>query len=98
MQKEKTRLRENPKVRIPPTRFPLRRQAKPVHSVRQRLVTDAQSRAIGKHAGGNVHGEEFLEEQLGGVGDVDLGDAGFVVAGAAFVEALFELAGNVGVS
>jgi len=29
---------------------------------------------------------------------VDLGDAGFVVAGAAFVEALFELAGNVGVS
>jgi hypothetical protein len=36
-----------------------------------------------------------LEEEFGGVGDVDLGDAGFVVARAAFVESLLQLAGKM---
>lgn len=65
------------------------RYEKPVCGI---LITHAETGAIGKHAGSNVHSEEFLEEEFGGVGDVDLGDAGFVVAGAAFVEAFFELA------
>lgn len=56
-----------------------------------RLVADAEAGAGCEHARGNIHGEQFLEEQFGGVGDVDLGDAGLVVAGAAFVFALFEL-------
>jgi hypothetical protein len=55
------------------------------------LVTNADTRTICEHAGCDVHGEEFLEEELGGVGDLDLGDAGFVVARTAFVLALFKL-------
>ena len=62
----------------------------PVFCVGQ-LVTHAQSGAISEHASSNVHSEEFLEEEFGSVRDVDLGDAGLVVAGAAFVETLFEL-------
>jgi hypothetical protein len=60
-----------------------------------RLVADAEAGARGEHAGGDVHGEELLEEQLGGVGDMDLRDARLVVAGATFVFALLELAGSV---
>lgn len=56
-----------------------------------RLVTDAESRAGRKHAGGDVHREKLLEEQLGGVGNVDLGDAGLIVAGTTLVFALLEL-------
>lgn len=56
-----------------------------------RLVADAEAGARGEHAGGDVHGEELLEEQLGGIGDVDLRDARLIVAGAAFVFALLEL-------
>jgi hypothetical protein len=52
------------------------------------LVAHAEARAIGKHARGDVHGEEFLEEQFCGVRDVDLRDASFVVARPAFVVAL----------
>jgi len=57
----------------------------------KRLVTDAESRAGREHAGGNVHGEKLLEEKLGGVRDVDLGNAGLVVAWTTFVFALLEL-------
>jgi hypothetical protein len=61
--------------------------------VARTLVAHAEARAVRKHARRNVHGEEFLEEQLGRVGDVDLRDAGLVVAGAAFVAAFFDGAG-----
>ena len=57
----------------------------------RRLVADAEAGAGREHAGGDVHGEEFLEEEFGGVGDMDLGDACLVVAWAAFVFALLEL-------
>jgi hypothetical protein len=62
------------------------------------LVTDAEAGASGEHAGGNVHGEEFLEEQLGGVGDVDLGDTRLVVARAALVFALLQLTTKLSVT
>jgi len=55
------------------------------------LVANADTCTSCEHAGCDVHGEEFLEEEFGSVGDLDLGDAGFVVAGAAFILALFEL-------
>lgn len=64
------------------------------HVIARRLVAHAKARAIREHAGSNVHGEEFLEEQFGSVGYVDLGDASFVVAGAAFVVAFFDGAEN----
>jgi hypothetical protein len=57
------------------------------------LVAHAEAGAVCKHAGGDVHGEQFLEEEFCGVRDVDLGDTSFVVAGAAFVKAFLELAG-----
>lgn len=56
-----------------------------------RLVADAEAGTGCEHACRDVHGEKFLEEQFGGVGDVDLGDAGLVVAGATLVFALLEL-------
>ena len=59
---------------------------------RRRLITHAETGAIGKHACRDIHSEQFLEEQLCSVRDMDLGDASFVVAGAAFVEGFFELA------
>jgi hypothetical protein len=59
------------------------------------LVAYAETGAVCEHACGDVHGEEFLEEEFGGVGDVNLGDAGFVVARAAFVESLLQLAGKM---
>lgn len=55
------------------------------------LVADAKAGAGSEHACSDVHGEEFLEEQFGGVRDMNLGDASLVVAGAAFVFALLEL-------
>jgi hypothetical protein len=63
--------------------------------IARRLVAHAKARTIRKHAGRNIHSEEFLEEQFGSVGDVDLRDASFVVAGAAFVVAFFDRAGNI---
>lgn len=56
------------------------------------LVTHAEARAIRKHARCNVHGEQFLEQKFGRIRDMDLRDASFVLAGTAFVLALFELA------
>lgn len=56
------------------------------------LVTNAEAGAVGEHAGRNVHGEKFLEQKLGGIWNVDLGDARLVVAGTAFVVALFDRA------
>lgn len=56
-----------------------------------RLVTHTETRAVREHARSNVHGEQFLEEKLGGVGNVNLGDARLVVAGPTFVEAFLEL-------
>jgi hypothetical protein len=50
-----------------------------------RLVTHAETRAGCEHARCDVHGEEFLKEQLGSVGYMDLGDASFVVAGSTLV-------------
>lgn len=50
-----------------------------------RLVAHAEAGASGEHACCNVHGEEFLKEKFGGVRDMDLGNAGFVVTGPAFV-------------
>jgi hypothetical protein len=67
----------------------------PTQQVAGHLVADAEAGARGEHAGGDVHGKELLEEQLGGVGDVDLRDARLVVAGAAFAFALLELTGCV---
>ena len=63
-----------------------------------RLVTDAETGAGREHTGGDVHGEKFLEEKLGGVGDVDLRDARLVVAGTALVFALLELTAITSVS
>ena len=48
------------------------------------------SRAISKHPSGNVHRGQLLEQKLGGVGDMDLGDAVLVVTQATFKETLFE--------
>lgn len=59
--------------------------------VAQRLVTDAETGASSEHAGCDVHGEKLLEEQFGGIGDVDLRDACLVVAWAAFIFALLKL-------
>jgi hypothetical protein len=55
------------------------------------LVTNAKTRARGEHARSNVHGKKFLEQELGGVRDMDLRDARLVVTWAAFVLALLEL-------
>lgn len=55
------------------------------------LVTHTETRTIRKHAGRDIHSEQFLEEQFCRVRDVDLRDTSFVVARAAFVEALLEL-------
>lgn len=40
--------------------------------------------AVRKHSRSNVHRLQFLEEQLRGVGNVDLGDLGLILAGSAF--------------
>jgi hypothetical protein len=56
-----------------------------------RLITDAESRAGREHAGGNIHGEKLLEEKLGGVRDVNLGNACLIVAWTTLVFALLEL-------
>lgn len=49
-------------------------------------------RAFGVHPCSNVHGSKLLEEQLGRVRDVNLRDLVLVLAGPAFVVALFEFA------
>jgi hypothetical protein len=54
------------------------------------LVAHAEAGAAGEHACGDVHSEELLEEEFRGVGNVDLRDARFIVAGAAFVVALLD--------
>ena len=45
------------------------------------------------HAGCNVHGHQLLEEQLGGVGQLDLGDLGLVLAALA-LEGVVPQVGN----
>lgn len=55
------------------------------------LVANTEAGARGKHACGNVHGEKFLEEKFGGIGDVDLRNTRLVVARTTFVFALLEL-------
>jgi hypothetical protein len=45
-----------------------------------RKSTHRNPRAIGEHPSGNVHGGQLLEQQLGGIGDVDLRDTMLVVA------------------
>lgn len=60
----------------------------------QSLVSHAQARSSGKHASGDVHRHELLEEQLGGVRDLNLRDARLVVARPAFVGALLDLPGS----
>jgi hypothetical protein len=57
----------------------------------RRLVSYAEAGAVREHACGNIHGEKLLEEQFGGIGNVDLRDAGFVMTRAAFVRALLVL-------
>lgn len=56
------------------------------------LLSDRYAGAAREHPCCNVHGLQLLEEQLGGVGDVDLGNLGFVLAGAAFEGLLREVA------
>lgn len=43
-----------------------------IDEIGRRLVAHAEAGAIREHAGSDVHSEEFLEEKLCGVGDVDL--------------------------
>lgn len=47
---------------------------------------------VGEHSRGNVHRGQLLEQKLGGIGDVHLGDAVLVVARPALEEALLQLA------
>jgi hypothetical protein len=44
------------------------------------LLPHRYSGSVGKHPSGNVHGGQLLEQKLGSVGNVDLGDAVLVVA------------------
>jgi hypothetical protein len=46
-------------------------------------LTNRHARAVREHAAGDVHGLQLLEEELGGVRDVDLGDLRFVLARSA---------------
>lgn len=55
------------------------------------LVTDTQAGAVSEHASSDVHSKQFLEKELGRVGDMNLRDARLVVAGTTFVFALLEL-------
>lgn len=41
-------------------------------------LADTNTRPVGEHACGNVHGSQLLEEQLGRVWDVNLRDLGLV--------------------
>lgn len=52
------------------------------------------SGSVGKHSSGNVHGGQLLEQKLGGVWDMDLGDAVLVVAKTALEETLLEFPGG----
>ena len=72
--------------------MPLDLQPSAIVVVVRRLVANTEARASREHAGGDVHSEQLLEEKLGGVRDVDLGDACLVVTGTALVFALLELA------
>lgn len=58
---------------------------------RRVLISNAETGAVGEHAGGDVHGHELLEKKLGGVGNLDLTDTRLVVAGTAFIGALLDL-------
>lgn len=55
-----------------------------------RKSTHRNPRAIGEHPSGNVHGGQLLEQQLGGVGDVDLRDTVLVVAKTTLEKALLQ--------
>lgn len=54
-------------------------------------VSQAETGSRGEHASSDVHCHELLEEQLGGVRDLDLRDARLVVAGTALILALLDL-------
>lgn len=58
------------------------------------LLPHRYSGSVGKHPSGNVHRGQLLKQKLGGVGDVDLGDAVLVVAQTAFEETLLEFAAH----
>jgi hypothetical protein len=60
------------------------------YSIAKALVTHAETGAVCKHAGSNIHSEKFLEEELCSVRNVNLGNAGFVVTGATFVVAFLD--------
>ena len=48
----------------------------------QSSLTDTDAGAVSEHTSGDVHSLQFLEQELGGIRDVDLGDLGLVLAGA----------------
>jgi hypothetical protein len=56
--------------------------------------SDADTTALGVHAGGHIHGCELLEHELGGVWDDDLCDLGLVLARSALKLVLLERAIN----
>jgi hypothetical protein len=55
-----------------------------------RLVTHAEAGTVREHAGSNVHGEQFLEEEFGSVRNMNLRDARLIVARTAFVVTLLD--------
>jgi hypothetical protein len=55
------------------------------------LISHTDSTSLTEHSCGNVHTCQFLEEKLGGIGEVDLGNFCLVLAGSAFEEVLFEV-------
>jgi hypothetical protein len=59
-------------------------------AVAGRLVTHAEAGAVCEHAGSNIHGEQFLEEEFGSVRNVDLRDARLIMARSAFVVPLLD--------
>jgi len=54
-------------------------------------LADGDTGPVGEHAGGDIHGRKLLEEQFGGVRNVDLGDLRLVLAGPAFEGLLREV-------
>lgn len=47
-------------------------------------LSDRCAGPVGKHSCCNVHGLKFLEQQLGSIGNVDLGNLGLVFTRSAF--------------
>jgi hypothetical protein len=55
-------------------------------------LADRDAGALGEHSGGDIHGREFLEEQLSRVWNMNLRDLGLVLAGTAFEGLGFDFA------